>query len=56
VLLLATVAQRFRLEWQADHPVEPLPTITLRPKGGVWVRTMPRFSAGTDRSRHAFSP
>jgi len=56
VLLLATVAQRFQLEWQADHPVEPLPTITLRPKGGVWVRTMPRFSAGTDRSRHAFSP
>jgi len=42
VLLLATVGQRFRLEWQADHPVEPLPTITLRPKGGIWVRTVVR--------------
>jgi cytochrome P450 len=42
VLILATVAQRFRLEWQRDHPVVPLPSITLRPKGGVWVKTVPR--------------
>jgi cytochrome P450 len=42
VLILATVAQRFRLEWQSDHPVEPLPSITLRPKGGVWVKVVPR--------------
>jgi cytochrome P450 len=42
VLILATVAQRFRLQWQADHPVVPLPSITLRPQGGVWVKVEPR--------------
>jgi cytochrome P450 len=42
VLILATVAQRFRLEWQRDRPVVPLPSITLRPKGGIWVKTVPR--------------
>ena len=42
VLILATVAQRFRLEWQSDRPVVPLPSITLRPKGGVWVKPVPR--------------
>jgi cytochrome P450 len=42
VLILATTAQRFRLEWQRDHPVVPLPSITLRPKGGVWVKPVPR--------------
>jgi len=42
VLILATVAQRFRLHWQADHPIVPLPSITLRPQGGVWVKTEPR--------------
>ncbi len=42
VLILATAAQRFRLEWQSDHPVVPLPSITLRPKGGVWVEAVPR--------------
>jgi cytochrome P450 len=38
VLLLATIARRFRLTWQQSHPVTPFPTITLRPQGGVWVR------------------
>jgi cytochrome P450 len=42
VLILATIAQRFRLEWQSNHPVVPLPSITLRPKGGVWVKLVPR--------------
>jgi len=42
VLILATIAQRFRLEWQSDRPVVPLPSITLRPKGGVWVKLLPR--------------
>src|SRR4030095_87838 len=27
VLILATVAQRFQLEWQRDRPVVPLPSI-----------------------------
>jgi len=38
VLLLATMLQRFRFEWQSDRKVEPFPSITLRPRGGVWVR------------------
>jgi cytochrome P450 len=42
VLVLATVAQRFRLEWQRDRMVVPLPSITLRPKDGVWVKPVPR--------------
>jgi cytochrome P450 len=42
VLVLATVAQRFRLEWQRDRAVVPLPSITLRPKDGVWVKPVPR--------------
>ncbi|MXQ14816.1 cytochrome P450 [Microvirga makkahensis] len=41
-LILATVAQRFRLEGQTDRPVQPMPSITLRPKGGVWVEPVPR--------------
>ena len=36
VLILVTMVQRFRLELQRDGPVETLPSITLRPKGGVW--------------------
>jgi cytochrome P450 len=34
-LLLATIAQRFRLEVPPDHEVVPGPAATLRPKGGV---------------------
>jgi cytochrome P450 len=41
-LILATTAQRFRLERQSDHPVVPLPSITLRPKGGIRVKPVPR--------------
>ncbi len=37
VLLLATIAQRFRLSLEPHHPVEILPTITLRPKHGIHV-------------------
>lgn len=42
VLLLATIAQRFRLEPASDAPVVPFPTITLRPTGGVAVRVAER--------------
>ena len=42
VLILATVAQRFRLQWRGTRPVVPQPSITLRPKGGVWVKPIPR--------------
>jgi cytochrome P450 len=43
VLILATIAQHFVLEPQDERP-EPFPSITLRPKGGVWLRPQPRAS------------
>ena len=42
VLLLATIAQRFRLELVPGHPVEPAPGVTLRPRRGVRVVVQPR--------------
>ncbi len=38
MLILATIAQQFRLSWQPDCSVKPAPLLTLRPAGGVWVR------------------
>jgi cytochrome P450 len=35
VLLLAAIAQRFRLEAVPGHPVVPVPGFTLRPKQGI---------------------
>jgi cytochrome P450 len=35
VLVLATIAQRYKITPVPDWPVEPLPTITLRPKHGI---------------------
>jgi cytochrome P450 len=35
VLLLATIAQKWRLKLVPGHPVEPEPLITLRPKQGM---------------------
>lgn len=35
ILLLATIAQKFRLTLQPGHQVEMEPLITLRPKGGL---------------------
>ena len=37
VLLLALIAQRFRIRLAPDHSVVPLPAITLRPRNGIWV-------------------
>ncbi len=37
MLLLATVAQKFRLRLAPGHPVAPFPSITLRPKHGIKV-------------------
>ena len=47
VLLLATIAQKWRLKLVAGHPVEPEPLITLRPKHGMpctWNGANPRCS------------
>ncbi|MEZ4300242.1 MAG: cytochrome P450 [Polyangiaceae bacterium] len=38
VLLLATLAQRFRLDLVPGHPVIPQPSITLRPRHGILAR------------------
>jgi cytochrome P450 len=35
MLVLAMIAQKFRLTLVPEHPIELLPTITLRPKQGV---------------------
>ena len=35
ILLLATIARRFRLRLAQELPVEPQPSITLRPRNGV---------------------
>lgn len=35
VLVLATIAQRYKIGVVQDQPIEPLPTITLRPKHGA---------------------
>uniref|UniRef100_UPI0035A9222D cytochrome P450 n=1 Tax=Mesorhizobium sp. LHD-90 TaxID=3071414 RepID=UPI0035A9222D len=45
VLILATVSQRFGVEWQRDRPVTLFPSITLRPREGVWVRLLAKAPA-----------
>jgi len=42
VLLLAIMAQGFQPRAAPGHPVEPQPSITLRPKGGVWMELKQR--------------
>jgi len=38
MLILTTMTQRFSAEWQKDRKVTPFPSITLRPRGGVWLK------------------
>ena len=38
VLILVTIAQRFRLKLVSDEPIKPIPGITLRPENGVKMR------------------
>lgn len=54
VLVLATIGQRFKLQRTDDRPVEILPAMSLRPVGGIQVRTKSRVSAAA--SRRALSP
>jgi cytochrome P450 len=42
VLLMATIGQRFRFSLSADHPVELLPAMSLRPKEGIRVLVQER--------------
>jgi cytochrome P450 len=38
VLILATIAKRFGLVWVEQQPVQPVPSLTLRPKEKMWMR------------------
>jgi cytochrome P450 len=42
VLILVTMAQRFRMRWRGERVVMPLPSITLRPAGSLWVEVQAR--------------
>lgn len=44
VLVLATIAQRYRLLPVPEHPVEPRPLLTLKPKRGILVSLQKRGS------------
>ena len=44
VLLLATIAQKFHPVPVRGRPLELVPTLTLRPKNGVWVELRSRVS------------
>lgn len=41
-LLLASIAQRYQLRLDPDQQIEPLPSITLRPKNGIRVQMQER--------------
>ena len=42
VLILATIAQKYKLELVKDHPIVPQPSITLRPEHGIKVEITKR--------------
>jgi len=44
ILMLATIAQRYRLQLKPGHPVEPQGLITLRPRYGLQMRLERRLS------------
>lgn len=46
VLVLASVAQRFRLTCERGYEVKPWPAITLQPHGGVWLKLERRSAEG----------
>jgi cytochrome P450 len=41
-IILAAIAQRYRVHLAPNHIIEPIGLITLRPKNGVWVALEPR--------------
>jgi len=47
ILVLATIAQRWRLRLMSDHPIELEPRITLRPKYGIRMVVEPLVPAGS---------
>lgn len=55
-LILATVAQHYRLRLVPDHPVVPLASITLRPRYGVRVILESRPGSAANRLPQAIRP
>jgi cytochrome P450 len=54
-LILATIAQRFRLRLVPGHAVVPMPTITLRPKHGIRVTLESRNASSVPAFQAAHS-
>jgi cytochrome P450 len=52
-LLLATIAQRFRMHLTPNQRITPMPSITLRPRNGIRVRLEERTNAGVARERQS---
>ncbi len=44
-MVLAMVAARYRLDLVPGRPVELEPSVTLRPRGGIWMTVHPRSTA-----------
>jgi cytochrome P450 len=42
IIVIASVAQRFRFSLAPGHTVQPIGALTLRPRGGVWVKAEAR--------------
>jgi cytochrome P450 len=53
LVVIASLAQRFRFSLAPGHTVQPLGLLTLRPKDGVWVTTAPRELAIRGRTAAA---
>ena len=51
MLVLAAIAPRFRFDTVVDHPVEPWPAITLRPKHGIKMVVKRRGDIGSPAKR-----
>jgi cytochrome P450 len=46
-VIVATIAQRYRVRLAPGRVVEPIGLVTLRPKNGIWVTLEPRRRAAT---------
>lgn len=55
-LLLATIAQRYRLTLEPGQTIEPEALITLRPRYGIRVRTQARQAAPAPNPYHSRQP
>jgi cytochrome P450 len=46
-VIVAAIAQRYRVRLAPGHTVKPIGLLTLRPRGGIWVTLEPRETGGT---------